>query len=242
MTNKKGIFSASQGERKALLRSSKTKLKKYHKSWNKQTSVPIFPPGSLHASLCTEQPGSAMEYLGLEVKQEAQIAFPCAPGQVPHSWGCGRRPGARCWTAGGGLGAGGWRTWWRFLCRGWRSPGVLLQESGSPEGRKANPAINECAVISAFQRALTLPSKTPWNVIYTQTGTQRLRRQGRWVRVRIWTQLLTQNSDILPLLLCSFSTISFHCELGVGSTAGKVQLQQLWNQLVKQNWPQLKGK
>lgn len=68
--NKKGIFSASQGERKELLRSSKTKLKKYHKSWNKQTSVPVFPPGSLHVSVCTEQPGSAMEYLGLEVKQE----------------------------------------------------------------------------------------------------------------------------------------------------------------------------
>lgn len=70
MTNKKGIFSASQGERKDLLRSSKTKLKKYHKSWNKQTSVPVFPPGSLHVSVCTEQPGSAMEYLGSEVKQE----------------------------------------------------------------------------------------------------------------------------------------------------------------------------
>lgn len=103
---------------------------------------------SLLVSGCTEQPGSARRYLGFETIQEAINRFsPCTPRQLPHSSNCEHRPGAQCWTAGGGLGAGDWRTWLKFLCHGWRIQDVLLQESGNPEDRKANPAINEHAVI-----------------------------------------------------------------------------------------------
>ena len=103
---------------------------------------------SLLASGCTEQPGSAKHYLGFETIHKAINWFsPCTPRQLPHSSDCEHRPGARCWTAGGGLGVGDWRTWLKFLCHGWHIQDVLLQESGNPEDRKANPAINEHAVI-----------------------------------------------------------------------------------------------
>lgn len=116
---------------------------------------------SLLLPACTVQLRSAKQHVGFEAVCKALNRIPsCTPRELPHNSDCERRPGAQCWTAGDGLGVGDWHTWSKSPCHDWQIQDVLLQESGNPEDRKANPSINEHADVWGFQLPLHLPFKS----------------------------------------------------------------------------------